>query len=51
MLDKIKEFASTFFVTGDPMIYGADVSIALATIGIVFVLTYFKNGAGFGKTG
>lgn len=43
MLDKIKEFASTFFVTGDPMIYGADVSIALATIGIVFVLTYFKK--------
>ncbi|MBE0342867.1 cytochrome ubiquinol oxidase subunit I, partial [Paenibacillus sp. 28ISP30-2] len=43
MLDKIKEFASTFFVTGDPMIYGADVSIALAMIGIVFVLTYFKK--------
>ncbi|MEJ1517915.1 cytochrome aa3 quinol oxidase subunit I [Bacillus cereus] len=32
-----------FFVTGDPIIYGADASIALATIGIIFVLTYFKK--------
>jgi len=32
-----------FFVTGDPIIYGADVSIALATIGVIFVLTYFKK--------
>lgn len=43
MLDNIKEFASEFFVTGDPLIYGADVSIVLATLGIVFVLTYFKK--------
>jgi cytochrome aa3-600 menaquinol oxidase subunit 1 len=43
MLDKIKDFASTFFVTGDPLIYGADVSIVLVTIGILFVLTYFKK--------
>ncbi|MDQ6598317.1 cytochrome ubiquinol oxidase subunit I [Bacillus salipaludis] len=34
---------SHFFVTGDPMIYGADVSIVLAMIGIVFSLTYFKK--------
>jgi cytochrome aa3-600 menaquinol oxidase subunit I len=34
---------SHFFVTGDPMIYGADVSIALVTVGIVFVLTKFKK--------
>ncbi|MCY8231266.1 cytochrome aa3 quinol oxidase subunit I [Priestia endophytica] len=32
-----------FFVTGDPLIYGADVSIVLATLGIIFVLTYFKK--------
>ncbi|WP_047153281.1 cytochrome aa3 quinol oxidase subunit I [Aneurinibacillus tyrosinisolvens] len=42
MLDSIKSFASTFFVTGDPMIYGADVSIVLASVAVVFVLTYFK---------
>jgi cytochrome aa3-600 menaquinol oxidase subunit I len=34
---------SHFFVTGDPMIYGADVSIVLATIAILFSLTYFKK--------
>jgi cytochrome aa3-600 menaquinol oxidase subunit 1 len=34
---------SGFFVTGDPMIYGADVSIVLATIAIIFALTYFKR--------
>ncbi|MDP4171158.1 MAG: hypothetical protein Q8906_11160, partial [Bacillota bacterium] len=34
---------SHFFVTGDPMIYGADVSIVLAMIAIVFSLTYFKK--------
>lgn len=34
---------SHFFVTGDPMIYGADLSIALVSIAIVFVLTYFKK--------
>ncbi|WJH36073.1 cbb3-type cytochrome c oxidase subunit I [Paenibacillus sp. CC-CFT747] len=43
MLDKIKDFASTFFVTGDPLIYGADVSIALTMIAILFVLTYYKK--------
>lgn len=43
MLENIKTFASQFFVTGDPLIYGADVSIVLATLGIVFVLTYFKK--------
>lgn len=32
-----------FFVTGDPLIYGADVSIALTVVAIVFVLTYFKK--------
>lgn len=32
-----------FFVTGDPLIYGAYVSIVLTIIGIVFVLTYFKK--------
>lgn len=43
MWDKIKSFASEFFVTGDPLIYGADVSIALAIIGIIFVFTYYKK--------
>lgn len=43
MFEDIKEFASWFFVTGDPMIYGADVSIALASVAIVFVLTKYKK--------
>src|SRR5690606_2939549 len=43
MLDTVKEFASEFFVTGDPLILGAQVSIALALVAIVFVLTYFKK--------
>ncbi|MGN7458025.1 cbb3-type cytochrome c oxidase subunit I [Paenibacillus pasadenensis] len=43
MWDSIKEFAGDFFVTGDPLIYGADVSIALVSVAIVFVLTYFKK--------
>lgn len=43
MLESIKSFASHFFVTGDPLIYGADVSIVLTTLTIVFVLTYFKK--------
>ncbi len=30
-------------VTGDPLLYGADASIILASVGIVFVLTYFKK--------
>ncbi|WEG12986.1 cbb3-type cytochrome c oxidase subunit I [Pullulanibacillus sp. KACC 23026] len=33
---------SHFFVTGDPMILGADISIIVASLGILFVLTYFK---------
>lgn len=32
-----------FFVTGEPMIYAADVMIVLTICGIVFVLTYFKK--------
>jgi cytochrome aa3-600 menaquinol oxidase subunit 1 len=43
MLEKLKDFASTFFVTGDPLIYGADVAIVLTSLAIVFVLTYFKK--------
>lgn len=43
MMESIKTFAADFFVTGDPMIYAADVSIILTTIAIVFVLTYFKK--------
>ncbi|GIQ62941.1 hypothetical protein PACILC2_15090 [Paenibacillus cisolokensis] len=43
MLEKIKQFASEFFVTGDPLILGAQVSIALAIIAIVAVLTYFRK--------
>ena len=34
---------SDFFVTGEPMIYGADVAIVVTTIAILFVLTYFKK--------
>ena len=43
MLENVKDFASHFFVTGDPLIYGADVSIVLTMVAIVFVLTYFKK--------
>jgi cytochrome aa3-600 menaquinol oxidase subunit I len=43
MLDSIKEFASHFFVTGDPMIYASDVAIVLTMIAIVFTLTYLKK--------
>ncbi|WP_044641438.1 cytochrome aa3 quinol oxidase subunit I [Risungbinella massiliensis] len=32
-----------FIVKGEPMIAGAQVSIVLATLGIIFVLTYFKK--------
>lgn len=32
-----------FFVTGEPMIYGAMASIVLVTIAIIFCLTYFKK--------
>jgi cytochrome aa3-600 menaquinol oxidase subunit 1 len=34
---------TSFFVTGDPMIYASDVLIVLTVIGIVFVLTYYKK--------
>ncbi|KRE40142.1 cbb3-type cytochrome c oxidase subunit I [Paenibacillus sp. Soil522] len=43
MLDKIKQFASEFFVTGDPLILGAQVSIGLSLVAILFVLTFFKK--------
>lgn len=43
MLERLKEFASEFFVTGDPLIYGADVAIGITMITIVAVLTYFKK--------
>ncbi|QQE77807.1 cbb3-type cytochrome c oxidase subunit I [Alicyclobacillus sp. SO9] len=39
----IKNFLTHFFVTGYPLIYGADASIILATVAILFVLTYFKK--------
>ncbi|RUS49122.1 cbb3-type cytochrome c oxidase subunit I [Cohnella sp. AR92] len=43
MWEDIKDWASDFFVTGDPLIYGADVGIVLASLSILFVLTYFKK--------
>jgi len=43
MFEQIKDFASWFFVTGDPLIYGAMVAIGLTTVAIGFVLTYFKK--------
>ncbi|WP_274364884.1 cbb3-type cytochrome c oxidase subunit I [Paenibacillus thermotolerans] len=43
MWDKIKQFSSEFFVTGDPMILGAQVAIALTLVAVVFVLTFFKK--------
>ncbi len=43
MLHNAENFASHFFVLGNPMIYGADVSILLVIFGIVFVLTYYKK--------
>ncbi|MCH5583695.1 cytochrome aa3 quinol oxidase subunit I [Shimazuella sp. AN120528] len=32
-----------FFITGDPLIYGAYVSIILVSLAILFVLTYYKK--------
>ncbi len=32
-----------FFVTGEPIIYVTEAGIALAMIGIIFYLTYFKK--------
>ncbi|MCZ8515127.1 cytochrome aa3 quinol oxidase subunit I [Paenibacillus filicis] len=43
MIEQIKDFASHFFVTGDPLIYGADVAIGLTMVTVVAVLTYFKK--------
>jgi cytochrome aa3-600 menaquinol oxidase subunit 1 len=43
MVEDIKNFSSHFFVTGDPMIYAADVSIVLVSLAIIFVLTYYKR--------
>ncbi len=43
MLSGIGNFASHFFVTGDPMIYGADASILLVSLGILFVLTRYRK--------
>ncbi|PWI57545.1 cytochrome aa3 quinol oxidase subunit I [Sulfoacidibacillus thermotolerans] len=43
MLYNVENFASHFFVLGDPLIYGADVSIVLVSLAIVFVLTYYKK--------
>ncbi|MCZ8511703.1 cbb3-type cytochrome c oxidase subunit I [Paenibacillus filicis] len=43
MWENVKSFASGFFVTGDPLIYGADVSIVLTLLAVLFVLTYFKR--------
>ncbi|MCC3375129.1 cbb3-type cytochrome c oxidase subunit I [Cohnella sp. REN36] len=34
---------SDFFVTGDPLIYGADVAIGLTMVAVVLVLTLFKR--------
>ncbi|MCF6093033.1 cbb3-type cytochrome c oxidase subunit I [Microaerobacter geothermalis] len=43
MFENIKKFASEFFVTGNSLIYAADVSIVLTSLVIVFVLTYYKK--------
>ncbi len=52
MIDRIKDFASHFFVTGDPLIYGADVSIGLTTHGHSVCPTFIsKSGAGSGVNG
>lgn len=43
-MENIKDFLlHDFFVTGEPMIYMADVAIILVSLAIVFVLTYFKK--------
>ncbi|MCK6258621.1 cytochrome aa3 quinol oxidase subunit I [Fictibacillus sp. KIGAM418] len=39
MADKAKGF----FVTGDPLIYGADVAIVITLLGILVFLTFFKK--------
>lgn len=40
-----------FFVTGEPMIYGAMASIVIASLAILIGLTYFKNGGTCGANG
>lgn len=42
-MNPIIHFFTSNIVTGDPLIYGADASIILASVGIVAVLTYFKK--------
>jgi len=43
MSNLIHFFLHDFFVTGEPMIYMADVSIVLVSIAILVILTYFKR--------
>lgn len=43
MLNNYMKATSDFFVTGDPLILGAQVSIALTMVAIVFVLFYFRK--------
>ncbi|WP_313997455.1 cbb3-type cytochrome c oxidase subunit I [uncultured Paenibacillus sp.] len=43
MLERLKAFASEFFVTGSPLILGAQVSIGLTMVAVVAALTYFKK--------
>ncbi|GGH75701.1 cytochrome aa3-600 menaquinol oxidase subunit 1 [Pullulanibacillus pueri] len=43
MFDRIKSFASDFFVTGEPMIYASDVAIVLVLAAIIFTLTFLKK--------
>lgn len=45
------EFIKDNLILNDPMIVGANISILLTVIVLVFVLTYFKNGSGFGRNG
>ncbi|HET6872616.1 MAG TPA: cbb3-type cytochrome c oxidase subunit I, partial [Sporolactobacillaceae bacterium] len=43
-MNQIKDFLlHKFFVTGEPMIYMADVAIVLTTLAIIFILTYLKR--------
>ena len=43
MPESVRNFATHFFVLGDPLIYGADASIILVSVAIVFVLTRYKK--------
>jgi len=42
-METIDTNVSNFFVTGDPMILGSQVAIAITVLAIGFVLTYFKK--------